>query len=113
VFVPQTSFNQLLSYSVSNDSISWVPTSLGSYGTGFRITEYRNAIPIGSQYIQWTFKVVTSTMDIDENIVYHNMEYKLYDWMGRYLGETFDNLKNGYYIIIYENGITEKIYLQR
>lgn len=113
VFVPQTSFNQLSNYSVSNDSISWVPTSLGNYGTGFKITEYRNASPIGSQYIQWTFKVVTSTMEIQENIGYRNMEYKVYDWSGKYMGDEFDNLNNGYYIIIYENGITEKIYLKQ
>jgi hypothetical protein len=77
-FVPQTTFNQLTNYSVSNDSISWTPNTLGRYATGFKITEYRNGQIIGEQRIQWSFYVLNSTIGIDENIVNRNMEYKVY-----------------------------------
>jgi len=77
-FVPQTTFNQLTNYSVSNDSISWTPNTLGRYATGFKITEYRNGQKIGEQRIQWSFYVLNSTVGIDENIVNRNMEYKVY-----------------------------------
>jgi hypothetical protein len=63
------------------------------------------------QRIQWTFKVVTSTMKIDENIGYRNIEYKVYDFSGKFFGNTLDNLSNGFYILRYEDGTTEKIYL--
>lgn len=109
VFVPQVqSSNNVLA---DNDSITFVGTNLGSYGYGFQIDKYRNGYLMTIQRIQWTFKVVTSTMEIKENIGYRNMEYKVYDFSGKFFGNTLDNLSNGFYILRYEDGTTEKIYL--
>lgn len=109
VFVPQVqSSNNVLA---DNDSITFVGTNLGSYGYGFQIDKYRNGYLMTIQRIQWTFKVVTSTMKIKENIGYRNMEYKVYDFSGKFYGNSLDNLNNGFYILHYEDGTTEKIYL--
>ena len=45
VFVPQT-YTQLPMH-VDNDSISWTPTTLGRFGTGFMVKDYRNGQLIG------------------------------------------------------------------
>jgi len=105
-FVPQV--HTALNMSVSNDSISWTPTMVGNYGTGFEIAEYRNGNKIGIQRIQWTFRVLTSTVGIEENIEDRNMQYKVYDWYGRYLGTTLENQK-GFLILRYSNGRTKKV----
>ena len=107
VFVPQT--HTPLNMHVSNDSISWTPTMLGSFGTGFQIDEYRNNQLIGTQRIQWTFRVVASRMSIEETITNSNVEFKVYDWYGRYLGTSLENQK-GFLILRYTNGKTEKIF---
>lgn len=106
-FVPQT-HTQIPLY-VSNDSISWTPTTLGNFGTGFEIAEYRNGQKIGIQRIQWTFRVVTSTIGIEENIVYRDMEYEVYDWRGRYMGSDIKTLNGGLYIVRYSDGKMEKV----
>ena len=106
-FVPQV--HTALNMHVSNDSISWTPTTLGNYGTGFEIAEYRNGDKIGIQRIQWTFRVLTSTIGIEENIVDRNMQYEVYDWYGRYLGTSLENQK-GFLILRYSNGKVEKIF---
>ena len=90
-FVPQV--HTALNMHVSNDSISWIPTTLGNFGTGFEIAEYRNGNKIGVQRIQWTFRVLTSTIGIEENIADRNMQYEVYDWYGRYLGTSLENQK--------------------
>jgi len=109
VFVPQV--HTTLSMHVSNDSISWTPTTLGNFGTGFEIAEYRNGDKIGIQRIQWTFRVLTSTVGIEENIANRNMQYEVYDWNGRYMGEHINwaELK-GLYVIRYNNGKVEKVF---
>jgi hypothetical protein len=107
VFVPQV--HTPLNMHVSNDSISWSPTMLGSFGTGFQIDEYRNNQLIGTQRIQWTFRVVNSRMSIEENVTDRDTKYKLYDWNGRYLGNTLEGQK-GFLILQYTNGKTEKIF---
>lgn len=109
VFVPQV-YTQL-SMHVDNDSISWIPSTLGSYSTGFEITDYRNGDKIGIQRIQWTFKVVNSTVGIEENIADYNMQYQVYDWYGRYMGSNINwaELK-GLYVIRYNNGKVEKVF---
>ena len=111
VFVPQV--HTALNMHVSNDSISWTPTMLGNYGTGFEIAEYRNGTKIGIQRIQWTFVVMTSTINIEENIVDYNMQYQVYDWYGRYMGTNINwaELK-GLYVIRYNNGTAEKVLIQ-
>lgn len=107
VFVPQV--HTALNMHVSNDSISWTPTTLGNYGTGFEIAEYRNGDKIGIQRIQWTFRVLTSTIGIKEDIVYRDLQYSVYDWYGRYLGNTLEGQK-GFLILRYTNGETKKIF---
>ena len=107
VFVPQV--HTQLNMHVSNDSISWTPTMLGNFGTGFQIDEYRNNQLIGTQRIQWTFRVVASRLDIEENGNDRNTKYKVYDWNGRYLGNTLEGQK-GFLILQYTNGKTEKIF---
>ena len=106
VFVPQV--HTALNMHVSNDSVSWTPTMLGNFGTGFEIAEYRNGDKIGIQRIQWTFRVLTSTIGIEENITDYNTQYRVYDWYGRYLGTTLENQK-GFLILRYSNGKTEKV----
>src|SRR6056300_981730 len=84
VFVPQvqTSTNVL----ADNDSITFVGTNLGTYGYGFQIDKYRNGYLMTTQRIQWTFKLVSSTLGIEE-LTTESMEYEIYDWMGRYMGK--------------------------
>lgn len=106
VFVPQN-YTQL-SIHVNNDSISWVPQTLGRYSTGFEIADYRNGVKIGIQRIQWTFIVLSSVLGIDEFTV--KKKYKVYDMFGRFIGVDYHGLR-GLYILKYEDGNTEKIYL--
>lgn len=109
-FVPQI-YTTLTNFTVSNDSISWVPTTLGKYGVGFIIDDYRNGDKIGQQRIQWTFTVVPSTIGIDEFT--RRKKYQVFDWMGNYLGVDipYSNLK-GFYVFRYEDGNTEKVFVQ-
>ncbi len=107
VFVPQV--YTALNMHVSNDSISWTPTMLGNFGTGFEIAEYRNGAKIGVQRIQWTFRVLTSTIGIEENIADRNMQYEVYDWYGRYLGTSLES-KKGFLNLRYSNGKVEKVF---
>jgi len=108
-FVPQV--HTALNMSVSNDSISWTPTMVGNYGTGFEIAEYRNGNKIGIQRIQWTFRVVNSTIGIKEDIVYRDTQYSVYDWNGRYLGTSLENQK-GFLILRDNNGKVKKVFIQ-
>jgi hypothetical protein len=106
-FVSQ--FHTPLNLSVSNDSISWTPTALGKYGTGFEITEYRNGQLIGAQRIQWSFRVINPIVGIDEYNIEHYVRYKIYNWSGEYLGNKLEN-QNGFLIIRYSSGKVRKIF---
>ena len=108
VFVPQT-YTQLPMH-VDNDSISWTPTTLGRFGTGFMVKDYRNGQLIGTQRVQWTFLVVASTVGMEENEL-EDLTYQVYDWYGRYMGSNIDwaELK-GLYVIRYSNGKVEKVF---
>ena len=108
-FVPQ--IHTPLNMNVSNDSISWTPTTIGNFGTGFEIAEYRNGDKIGIQRIQWMFRVLTSTIDIEENVIDYNQTYEVYDWTGKYIGTNpnWEEL-SGFYIIKHSNGTIEKVY---
>lgn len=109
VFVPQV-FNQI-SMHVDNDSISWIPNSLGNYATGFEITDYRNGYKIGTQRIQWTFKVVTSTLYIEEYTKSKEI-IGVWDWQGRYMEKHIKHIKhNGLYVIRYNDGSFDKVLL--
>lgn len=106
VFVPQI-YTQIPMH-VDNDSISWVPSTIGRYATGFEIADYRNGAKIGIQRIQWTFMVISSTVGLEENIVDRNMQYEVYDWYGRHMGTSLEGLK-GLFVIRYSNGRVEKV----
>lgn len=111
VFVPQI-YTQL-SMHVDNDSISWIPSALGKYATGFEVKDIRNGQVIGVQRVQWTFTVVSSTLSLEENIADFNTQYDVYDWCGRYMGSNINwtDLK-GLYVIRYSNGKVEKVFVQ-
>ena len=111
VFVPQI-YTQL-SMHVDNDSISWVPSTMGKYATGFEVKDMRNGQVIGIQRVQWTFMVVASTIGLEENIADCNTQYEVYDWYGRYMGSNIKwaDLK-GLYVIRYSNGKVEKVLIQ-
>ena len=110
VFVPQVNQSPSNMY-VGNDSITFVSSILGPVGNGFEIAEYRNGDKIGIQRIQWTFRVVGSTVGIEENIADCNMQYKVYDWNGRYMGSNINQSElKGLYVIRYSNGKVEKIF---
>ena len=111
VFVPQN-YTQL-SMHVDNDSISFAPNfvSMGNYGTGFEIKDMRNGQVIGIQRIQWTFRVLPSTIGIEEEEL--NITYEVYDWYGNliYMGKhiPYDKLK-GLYVVKYKDK-AEKIFV--
>lgn len=110
VFVPQN-YTQIPMH-VSNDSISWVPQTLGRYATGFEITDSRNGVVIGVQRIQWTFNVVSSTIGMEE--LETPTTYDVYDWYGNHIyhGEDIPyNSMNGLYILKFNNTF-EKIFVQ-
>lgn len=109
VFVPQN-YTQLQMH-VDNDSISWVPQMLGSFATGFEISDYRNGDKIGIQRVQWTFKVVTSTIGIEEVVI--PKHYVIYDWYGNkvYEGEEIPyTIMEGLYVI-WDGDNYEKIFV--
>ena len=111
VFVPQVNQSPSNMY-VGNDSITFLSSNLGPVGNGFEINEYRNGNKIGTIRIQWTFKVLSSTLGVEEINRTEDMKYEVYDWMGRYYGNDKLNLPTGFYILIYENRTSEKIYKQ-
>ena len=106
VFVPQVQSPSNMY--VGNDSITFVSSILGSVGNGFQIDEYRNGQLIGVQRIQWTFRVLASTIGIEENTL-EDLTYGVYDWYGRYLGTTLEGQK-GFFILRYNNGKVEKVF---
>jgi hypothetical protein len=105
VFVPQvqTSTNVL----ADNDSITFVGTNLGTYGYGFQIDKYRNGYLLTTQRIQWTFKVVSSTLGIEKNDIEKEV-LGIWDWQGRYMGKDIKSLNSGLHVIRYDDGTTEK-----
>jgi hypothetical protein len=109
VFVPQI-YTQL-SMHVDNDSISWIPSTLGKYATGFQIDDYRNGQLIGTQRAQWTFNVVNSTISIEENKLPDH--YLVYDFWGNLVYEgdkiPYNDLR-GPYIVISSKGV-EKMHV--
>ena len=111
VFVPQN-YTQL-SMHVDNDSISWVPQNVGSYATGFEIKDMRNGVVIGVQRIQWTFRVVNSTVGIEENMMKDETVVAIFDWGGRFVGDKIESLPQGWYVVRYSDGSYEKLYVQQ
>ena len=64
-FVPLALFTQLGSYgtySVSDDgTIVWVPNTIGQFGTGYKIEEYRNGSLIGVNRVQQVYTTQTGS----------------------------------------------------
>lgn len=108
VFVPQVQTSTNIS--ASNDSITFVGTTLGTYGYGFQVDKYRNGYLMTTQRIQWTFKVVTSTLGIDEEYVESEV-VGVYDWTGKYLGDDVDGL-SGMIVLRYVDGSFRKMFIQ-
>jgi len=108
VFVPQVqSSNNVLA---DNDSITFVGTNLGSYGYGFQIDKYRNGYLMTTQRIQWTFKLVLSTLGVEENDIEKEV-LGIWDWQGRYMGKHINHINHsGLYVIRYNDGSSEKIF---
>ena len=87
---------------------TWSVTNLNNSGT------YKGYLRIYGSNSNMDFPVslvITSTIGIEENIVNRNMKYDVYDWYGRYMGNSIQNLNSGFYVIRYESGQTEKIFL--
>ena len=90
-----------------NDSITFVGTNLGTYGYGFQIDKYRNGYLMTTQRIQWTFKLVLSTLGVEENDIEKEV-LGIWDWQGRYMGKHINH--SGLYVIRYNDGSTKKIF---
>tara|TARA_B110000211_G_scaffold15122_1_gene15813 strand:- start:123 stop:1037 length:915 start_codon:yes stop_codon:yes gene_type:complete len=97
---------------VGNDSITFVSSTLGSVGNGFEINDYRNGQKIGTQRIQWTFRVLSSTIGVEELELERDV-VGIWDWSGRYMGADINSLKNGkLYVVRYNDGSYSKIIKQ-
>jgi len=61
-FTPLSPFNQLSSYGsynvATNGVVTWSPTTQGKFGTGYKISEYRNGTLIGVNRVQQVYSVV-------------------------------------------------------
>ena len=108
VFVPQlqTTTNVI----ANNDSITFVGTTLGSYGYGFQIDDYRAGQLIGTQRIQWTFIVRSSILGIEEHSIKREV-IGVWDWRGRYISKDINVIPsdNKLYLIKYNDGTYKKI----
>jgi len=111
VFVPQTpqtSTNVL----ANNDSITFVGTTLGKHGYGFQIDKYHGNTLVSVQRIQWTFKVVLSTLSIEENEIEKEV-LGVWDWQGRYIQKDIKGLTSALYLIRYSDGSYDKVFLMK
>ena len=102
LFIPEVDVTK------TSDS-TWTLENLqvGTYRAVARVTN-------GSSNNDYQFTlIVNSTIGIEENIVDLDTQYSVYDWNGRYMGEHINwaELK-GLYVIRYNNGKTEKIFIQ-
>jgi len=61
-FVPLAPYSQLSSYGTyyvaPNGVVTWTPTTQGQFGTGYKISEYRNGSLIGVNRVQQVYSVV-------------------------------------------------------
>lgn len=96
---------------VHNDSMTFVSSTIGMVGNGFEIKEYRNGQLLGTQRIQWPFRVVASTVGIDEYVKEKGI-IGIWNWEGDYMSKDIKELKtNELYVIRYSDGSYDKIYL--
>lgn len=65
VFVPLAPFSQLGNYGLYyvdvNGTIIWSPSTAGTFGTGYKITEFRNGSVIGINRIQQVYSTVVGS----------------------------------------------------
>jgi hypothetical protein len=205
-FTSLSPFNQLSSYGsynvAGNGVVTWSPTTQGKFGTGYKISEYRNGSLIGVNRVQQVYSVTqgstpnvsapfnmtfnndstitinhdlndgdslyvgftgsnyttaqlfiygiptvnmgnttwslnsilqtgvykgflriyntTSNMDYPVTLIVNStigieelelpITYKVYDWYGRYMGNSLEGLK-GFNIVRYSNGKIEKVFI--
>ena len=64
-FVPLSPFNQLDTYGTyyvdPNGTVTWGPTTVGKFGTGYKVSEYRNGTLIGLNRIQQVYNTVVGS----------------------------------------------------
>ena len=114
-FVPLAPFTQLTSYGsysvASNGLIKWTPNTLGQFGTGFKVSEYRNGQLIGVNRIQQVFQVENGstplivapfnmTINTDSTIT---IQHDLLNGDSTYIGFTGGNYQDAQLVIL---GIT-------
>ena len=111
-FVPQTPQSPSNMY-VGNDSITFVSSTLGRVGNGFQIDSYHNNYLVSVQRIQWTFIVVNSTLDIEEEVLEKEVE-GIWDWSGNYISKDIKLIApSNLYLIRYSDGSYEKVFLMK
>lgn len=84
---------------------TWSITDLTNVGT------YRGYLRINGSNCNMDFPItlqVGSTIGIEENINSTELQYLVYDWYGRIVGDKLEGLK-GLYVIRYSNGQVEKV----
>ena len=84
---------------------TWSITDLTAVGT------YRGYLRINGSNCNMDFPItlqVGSTIGIEENINSTELQYLVYDWYGRIVGDKLEGLK-GLYVIRYSNGEVEKV----
>ena len=96
---------------VGEDSVAFLSSTLGPVANGFEIFSYKNGVRISTQRIQWTFIVVSSTLNIEENEIQKEV-LGIWDWQGRYIQKDIEGLpSNKLYLIKYSDDTYKKILL--
>lgn len=103
VVSPFSQLNNYGSYSVSpNGLIKWSPTTQGVYGTGYKISEYRNGSLIGVNRIQQVYSVIQGSTPIivsPFNMTFNSdstitIEHDILNGDSLYVGFTASNYDN-------------------
>ena len=105
-FVPLSPFSQLGNYGSyfvnTNGLVSWNPNTQGTFGTGYKISEYRNGSLIGLNRVQQVYSVVQGSTPIISapfNMTFNadstvTIEHDLVDGDSLYVGFTASNITN-------------------
>ena len=112
VFVPLAPFNQLGNYGAYSVDptglIKWKPGTLGQFGTGFKVSEFRNGTLIGVNRIQQVFQVESGstpqvsapfnmTINADSTI---SIAHDIVNGDSAYVGFTGSNYLNAQLVIL-------------
>ena len=105
-FIPLAPFSQLNNYGsytvTPNGLIKWSPTTQGTFGTGYKISEYRNGSLIGVNRVQQVYTVVQGstpnivspfnmTFNADSTItIVHDLNYGDSLYLG-FMGSNYTN----------------------